>query len=79
MAMSAEHRSKFAAIHRQWWHLDMSEKFSSGTINSKQTNNTSDQDVCLDNVTGNIRRNNCYLYYYISHVQKHVCVSLPQL
>ena len=39
MAMSAEHRSKFAALHRQWWRLHMSEKFSSGTINSKQTNN----------------------------------------
>ena len=32
MAISAEHRSKFAAIHRQWWRLHMSEKFSSGTI-----------------------------------------------
>ena len=38
MAMSAEHRSKFAALHRQWWRLHMSEKFSSRTINSKQTN-----------------------------------------
>ena len=37
MAMSAEHRSKFAALHRQWWRLHMSEKFSSGTINFKQT------------------------------------------
>ena len=25
MAMIAEHRSKFAALHRQWWHLHMSE------------------------------------------------------
>ena len=31
MAMSAEHRSKFVALHRQWWRLHMSEKFSSGT------------------------------------------------
>ena len=38
MAMSAEHRSKFAALYRQWWRLHMSETFSSGTINSKQTN-----------------------------------------
>ena len=38
MAMSAEHRSKFAALHRQWWCLHMSENSSSGTINSKQTN-----------------------------------------
>ena len=33
MAMCAEQRSK-AAIHRQWWRLHVSEKFSSGTINS---------------------------------------------
>ena len=32
MAMSAEQRSKFAAIHRQWWRLHISEKFSSRTI-----------------------------------------------
>ena len=38
MDMSAEHRSKFAALQRQWWRLHMSETFSSGTINSKQTN-----------------------------------------
>ena len=25
MAMSVEHRSKFAALHRQWWRLHMSE------------------------------------------------------
>ena len=30
MAMSAEHRSKFAALHRQWWRLYMSENFRSG-------------------------------------------------
>ena len=30
MAISAEYRSKFAALHRQWWRLQMSEKFSSG-------------------------------------------------
>ena len=38
MAISAEHRSKFAALHRQWWHLHMSEKFSSGTIKPKKPN-----------------------------------------
>ena len=32
MAMSAEHRSKFAALQRQRWRLHVSEKFSSGTI-----------------------------------------------
>ena len=31
MAISAEHRSKFGALHRSWWRLRMSEKFSSGT------------------------------------------------
>ena len=36
MGISAEHRSKFAAHHRQWWRLQMSKKFSSGTKNSKQ-------------------------------------------
>ena len=30
MAISAEYRSKFASLHRQWWRLRMSEKFSSG-------------------------------------------------
>ena len=38
MVMSAEHKSKFAAFHRQWWRLHMSEKFSSGMRNSAQTN-----------------------------------------
>ena len=37
MAMSAEHRSKFAALLRQWWRLQMIEKFSSGTKIPKQT------------------------------------------
>ena len=36
----AEHRSKFAAFHRYWWRLVMSEKFSSGTKNPKQKQNT---------------------------------------
>ena len=39
MAMSTEHRSKFAELHQQWWGLHMREKFSSGTKNSKQLNN----------------------------------------
>ena len=37
MVIIAEHRSKLAAIHRQWWRLQMREKFSSGTKNYKQT------------------------------------------
>ena len=43
MAMSAEHRSNFAALHRQWSRLYMSEKFSNGTKNFKQTNNKKNQ------------------------------------
>ena len=40
MAISAEnpYMSKFAALHWQWWRLQMSEKSSSLTKNSKQTN-----------------------------------------
>ena len=38
MTMNAEHKSKFAAIHWQWWRLHMSEKISSETKTSKQTN-----------------------------------------
>ena len=38
MAMSAKHRSKFAAFHQWLWCLHMSEKFLSGTKNLKQTN-----------------------------------------
>ena len=34
MAMSAEHRSKFAVLHRQWWRLHMREIFTSGTTPS---------------------------------------------
>ena len=36
MAMSAEHRSKFAALHQQWCRLHMSEKIPKQ--NPKQTN-----------------------------------------
>ena len=47
-AMSTEHSSKFAALHRQWWRLHMSEKFSSGTINptqNKQSKNSEKMDI----------------------------------
>ena len=69
MAMSAEHRSKFAALHRQWWHLHMSEKFSSETINSKQTNKHS---VLLhhmfSSLLGIFRCNHIYCEYVCSIV-----------
>ena len=38
MAMNAEPKSKFTALHRQSWRLHMSEKFASGTKTPKQTN-----------------------------------------
>ena len=38
VAMTAEHRSKFAALHWQWCRIHISEKFSSGTKNHRQTN-----------------------------------------
>ena len=38
MAMSVEHWSKFAALHQQWWRLNMSEKISVGR--KPQTNKT---------------------------------------
>ena len=46
MAMSAEHRSKFAALHRQWWRLHMSEKFSSGTKTPNQTKQKQGHGFC---------------------------------
>ena len=46
MAMSAEHRSKFAALHRQGWRLHMSENFVSGTKNPKQINKQT-SEACL--------------------------------
>ena len=39
MSISAEHRSRFAAFQRQWWCLQVSEKFSSGTQNYTHTHN----------------------------------------
>ena len=47
MAMSAEHRSKFVALHRQWWRLHMSEKFLSGPKNTKQTNKQTTKTCCM--------------------------------
>ena len=38
MAVSAEHRPNFAAIHRQYWRLHMSERFLSGTFNNSHLN-----------------------------------------
>ena len=36
MAISAEFKSKFAAFHQQEWCLQISDKFSKGTKNSKK-------------------------------------------
>ena len=38
MAMSAEHRSKIAALYRKWWRLHMSKKILEWDEKSKQTN-----------------------------------------
>ena len=47
MAISAEHRSKFAALHRQWCRLHMYEKFSSGTTNNiRPTNQSYVIEIC---------------------------------
>ena len=51
MVMSAEHRSKFEALHLLWWRLHMSEKFSSGTINHKQTNKQTNKQIILPEPT----------------------------
>ena len=51
MAMSAEHRSKFAAFHRLWWRLHINENFSNGTEKSqtnKQTNKQNSYTLCTN-------------------------------
>ena len=50
MAMRAEHMSNFAAVHRQWWRLHMSEIFSSGMKNPKQTNKQKDSLLSFGDV-----------------------------
>ena len=37
IVICAGHRSKFEVLRRWWWRLQMSEKFSNGTLNHKQT------------------------------------------
>ena len=64
--MSAEHRSKFAALHRQWWRLYMSIKFSSETKNHKQTKNNSRRRYMIGILP--IRRKN---YVTINHSNCH--------
>ena len=54
MAMSAEHRSKFAALHRQWWRLHMSVKFSSGTNQKQNTNSRTTITNAATNIQYNI-------------------------
>ena len=45
MVISAEHRSKFAALHRQWWRLQISEQFLRGTQNPKTNKQTNKQVI----------------------------------
>ena len=47
MVMSAEHRSKFAALHRQWGRLHMSEKVSCG-MKKPQTNKNKQKFILID-------------------------------
>ena len=55
MVMSAEHRSTFAALHRQWRRPYISEKFSSGTKNPKQINELTYLSFNIRNIdVGNI-------------------------
>lgn len=35
-AVSADHRSNFTVLHREWWRVQLSEKFSRGTESTKQ-------------------------------------------
>ena len=48
MTISAEHRSKFAALHRLWWRINMSEKFSSGTKTPPPRKQTFDGKLIAD-------------------------------
>ena len=67
MAKSAGHGLKFAALHQQWWRLHISEIFSSGTKNPKQSN----KHIILPRITCN----NEHIYilsvsnYYSSNTQ----------
>ena len=47
MAMSAEYRSKFSALQRQWWRLHMSEKISSGKKKTKKQSSKFTSIECL--------------------------------
>ena len=55
MTISAEHRSKFAAPHRQWSRLQMSEKFSSGT----KTPNEKKTPILVEGDTDPLIANTC--------------------
>ena len=44
--INAEHRSKFAALHRHLWRLHMSKEFSSWNKNTKQTNKQINKPIC---------------------------------
>ena len=67
MALSAEHRSKFAALHRQWKRLQMSEKISSGTKNSKETN----LQICSGVGLKSITKGQCNMQIHLYSVHQH--------
>ena len=70
MDISADNWSKYAAFHRYWWHLQMSEKFSGEmkkNQTNKQTNNTDvnreihKQDIALIVFSG---CKFCYFFFF---------------
>ena len=78
MVKSAEQRSKFATLHRQWWRLLMSWKFSSGTKNTK-TNKQTNRQILLHSDTCNYivckYCSNCVLLWYIVCYYYNNCVA----
>ena len=53
MAMSAKYRSKFAALHRQWWHLHRKGKILEwDKTNPKKNKKQSFTNFCWDVLEG---------------------------
>ena len=59
MTMSAENRSKFAALHRQWWSLQICEIFSGAT---KKTTTTNKQMNNFKWIFFTVLLHTCYTY-----------------
>ena len=72
MVMNVEHRSKFAALQRQWWCFHMSEELSSVTINSKQIKQTNKQTNKVHTFL------NSFSYFYLLSYSVHNVVPCIQ-